>query len=383
MFRFLIAFGLCVSGVSACMWDRDTLAEEAKGRPETVSIIVGWFNQYPPRYYEMRLERVARKIETSPGDLDLYDDAAVACDRLGRHDEAIAWMVRKKVILDALPASEAAEHRYRYLANLGTFIVHRWVSQPEGIRNADLAPLREGEKLIAKAIEENPEAHFGREVYQLQAIRWMLYDGAPLDESTTEFSEEGWVSIRGLYNSKSQVHEHVAGVTGLIQLGAAWRSVDAFHTLTAVLEAGGDASLSELSYLRELDLVEEGARSIHPVSTVRDRIIPREAANLKDRAPVSTYYPVARQAAFDRNQAWVAYQTERFAKGMHPDTHPDFWKFWVEPSFPEFPEPTISLRDSLENHPLAVFLGLVACLVIVVVAIYMFLRRLIRDYRKY
>ena len=39
----------------------------------------------------MRLRRVAAEIETNPGNLDAYDDTGVACDRLHRGDEAIAW----------------------------------------------------------------------------------------------------------------------------------------------------------------------------------------------------------------------------------------------------------------------------------------------------
>ena len=379
MFRVLMIYVLCVSVVFACMWDRDTLVEEAKGRPETIRTIVGWFNQYPPLYYEMRLERVAREIESRLDDLGLYDDAAVACDRLGRHDEAIAWMERKKAALDALPANETKEHRYRYLANLGTFVVHRWISQPEVIRNADLAPLRQAESLIAKAIEENPEAHVGREVYQLHAIRWMLYDGKPLGDSTPEFSEDGWVSVYGLYNSESQVDEHIAGITGLIQLGAAWRSIDAFHTLTTVLEAGRYASLAELSYLREQELVEQGAGSIHPVASVRDRIVPVQSHTLMKRDPVSSYYPIARQAALDRNEAWIGYQTERFAKGIHPDTHPNFWDDWIDPPFPKLPGPT--LRDRIEDNPLIALLGLVAGITLVVVIFIRFIRRLIQGYQ--
>lgn len=87
----------------ACLWDRDTLAEEAKGRPDLVRIVTGWFDRYPPRYYQMRLDRVAVDLKSAPADLALHDDAAVACDRLGRPDEAIGWMARKKVVLDSLP----------------------------------------------------------------------------------------------------------------------------------------------------------------------------------------------------------------------------------------------------------------------------------------
>lgn len=384
MFRLLIPYLLCVGGASACMWDSDTLAEEAKGRPETARIIVGWFNQYPPRYYEMRLERVAREIESKPDDLGLYDDAGVACDRLGRHDEAIAWMEKKKAILDALPASEVKEHRYRYLANLGTFIVHRWISQPESIRNADLAPLREGESLIAKAIEENSDAHFGREVYQLNAIRWMLYESTPPGESYPTLLEKGWISVDAFSGSNSEADEQISGITGLIQLGAAWNSLDAFHTLTAVLESGRYASLAELSYYRELELVGQGAGSIHPVASVRERIVPQQSHTLKNRKSVSAYYPIARLAALNRNKAWIVYQNERFEMGMHPDTHPDFWRSWIEPPFPEMPGPSLTDRfiTQFERHPLLAFLSLITGVMLVVVVFLRCIRCLVRGFQE-
>ncbi len=121
----LLAFPLTLA---ACLWDRDTPASEAKGLPEVVAVLAGRFPRNPPLYYEMRLERVTDHLKSDPADLAAYDDAGVACDRLGRGDEAIAWMDKKKHELDRRdPKSpDVKEHRYRYHANLGTFLVHRW-----------------------------------------------------------------------------------------------------------------------------------------------------------------------------------------------------------------------------------------------------------------
>src|SRR5438105_1575377 len=76
---------------SACIWDRDTLATEVSGIMDTVRVITGRFERNPPLYYEMRLKRVAAEVVASPDKLELYDDAGVACDRLGRDDEALHW----------------------------------------------------------------------------------------------------------------------------------------------------------------------------------------------------------------------------------------------------------------------------------------------------
>lgn len=341
MLRSLLIFMLLAGQTFACLWDRDTLAEEAKGRPDLVRIITGWFDRYPPEYYQMRLGRVTRELQSAPNDLALYDDAAVACDRLGRSSEAIEWMAKKKAILDVPPEKEAKYHRYRYLSNLGTFHLHRWISLPQAQREADLADLRESEKLVAKAIEENPDAHFGREIYQLMAIRWLLWDGAtPIqttDDSPIEFDQIHWVKTR----MKDPSKEHIDGISGLIQLGLAWESSDAFRSLAAVLDSGEMSSLAELAYLRENELIAAGKGSPHPVARVRDLIYPSRSQFLENRKPAGDYFPVARAAADRRDTAWVAYQEERFSKGMHPDTHPDFWKAWTEPAFPEPPGPTL------------------------------------------
>ena len=142
MKRALTALALLLGlplAVIACIWDRDTPVDEARGLPEVVAVLTGRFDRNPPLFYEMRLERVTDHLQSHPEDLAAYDDAGVACDRLGRGDEAISWMEKKRAQLDGLDASrpEVKEQLYRYHANLGTFLVHRWVRQgPIGRRSA-------------------------------------------------------------------------------------------------------------------------------------------------------------------------------------------------------------------------------------------------------
>jgi hypothetical protein len=103
-------FGLAsCATASACLWDRDTLAteESAKRRRtlEIVRVITGRFERNPPLYFEMRLSRVAAELQRDPTKFDLYDDAGVASDRLGRSDEAIEWMAKKQNWLKAKAGS--------------------------------------------------------------------------------------------------------------------------------------------------------------------------------------------------------------------------------------------------------------------------------------
>src|SRR5690606_12298956 len=123
---FALLVGLPDSA-GACLWDRDTPAEEASGIPEVVAVLTGRFERNPPLYYQIRLARVTTHLQSHPDDLAAYDGAGVACDRLGLGDEAILWMDRKRVRLEKLDAAvpEVREHRYRYHARLvaGWFIV--------------------------------------------------------------------------------------------------------------------------------------------------------------------------------------------------------------------------------------------------------------------
>ncbi len=160
--------------VVACLWDRDTPASEAKGLPEVVAVLTGRFARNPPLFYEMRLERVATHLRDHRDDLAAYDDAGVACDRLGRGDEAISWMGKKRAELEKLDASrpEVKEQWYRYHANLGTFLVHRWIRN--GADRAKIDEVKAARDEIARALEINPDAHFGREKYQLLALDWIV-----------------------------------------------------------------------------------------------------------------------------------------------------------------------------------------------------------------
>ena len=172
----MLASALLLAFASAfgCMWDRDTLASEAKGRPGLTETLTGRFPRFPDQYYEMRLERVTAEIAKNPSDLALYDDAGVASDRLHRGDAAIEWMQKKKTGLDAggIEPKTAREQLYRYHANLGTFLFHKWMR--DGAKADGLEKAKQGRDHIAKAIKLNPDAHFGREKYQLMAMDWIV-----------------------------------------------------------------------------------------------------------------------------------------------------------------------------------------------------------------
>lgn len=150
-----LSLGMCAAVVTApCLWDSDTLADELRGLPDAHALLVGRWHRHSSAFYEDRVRRL--KDVTAPS-LAQLDDLAVAHERLGDRDAAIATMSRKR---EQLARTPDREHQYRYHANLGTFLAHA------GDYAAALTELE-------VAIQIEPNAHFGRERFQIDAIRYI------------------------------------------------------------------------------------------------------------------------------------------------------------------------------------------------------------------
>lgn len=341
----------------ACLWDRDTLAAEARGLPGITEIITGRFDRFPALFYEMRLERVVGEIQPEPDNLDLYDDAGVACDRLGRSDEAIGWMERKLGVMDRLEASgvDVGEHRYRYLANLGTFYIHRWLKT--GAVRESMADVERSRELIAAAIELNPEAHFGRERYQLLAIEWILN----LDQLLPGTGQTILNQI-SQYNAKSGSNDNELeslgypnasqGLSGLIALGSAWESLDIYYALAYSLGDRDDASTAKLCMIRVRELADNQNLSLYEdFDYVLLEITPgRGQVDPNRTALINEWYSEARVEADDWVSRRNAYISERLGQGSHPDSNPDFWIDWEETTTP----PMLPGEDSY-SRPAVIF----------------------------
>jgi hypothetical protein len=330
---------------AACLWDRDTPADEAKGMPEVVAVLTGRFPRNPPLYFEMRLARVTAWLQDHPEDLAAYDDAGVACDRLGRGDEAIAWMEKKQAQLETLDAAlpEVTEHRYRYHANLGTFLVHRWARQ--GADRAKIDEVKAARDEIARALEINPNAHFGREKYQLRALEWIVTPPAvvPGHDLPNLLGIDGRSAI-----TPREADEAVRGLAGLVVLGNAWESVDIFHALDVALHHdrlgfrddwdGGRNSLSHLAWLRCCELIDAGKTSMLPDAPKGDRL--KNMLFHGDFMPgegIDAVFAKLRAEADAWHAARTAFMTSRLKEGRHPDTDPRFWEGYTERPAPGLP----------------------------------------------
>ena len=314
------ALSLSPAAARACIWDTDTLAQEARAFPDLVSVITGRFPRNPPLFYEMRLRRAADQIAVNPDDLAAYDDAGAACDRLRRGDEAIGWMEKKRARLARLNPADpnVREHWYRYHANVGTFWAHRWLRT--GAARERLGEMRTARDHIARAIALNPNAHFGRETYQLQIMDWLIDSRAAAparspaatktgnadryrDTSLSHYLRDRRKTVAVPPNGANASDAAIKGLAGLIVLGDAWESVDVFAALANLL-GGQHASLAHLAKLRCRELINQGRRSFDPQAPPNPRYAHRISTNAA------------------RTNAWIGRQTARAQRPTLPRAAP-------------------------------------------------------------
>lgn len=156
----------------ACLWDNDTLAMERRQFPTVIELLSGKFLRHSPAYYLWKIETRKQALQDDSLNLALYDDLSVAYSKIGEDKKAINVILQKDKLQPNLYETEA---------NLGTFYLH----------DGDLA---QGIKHISNALKINPEAHFGRERYQLylaEYIQSKLIDGKlvlPLSSNTVFYT---------------------------------------------------------------------------------------------------------------------------------------------------------------------------------------------------
>ncbi len=353
-----------------CLWDRDTLRAEVDGAPGMLEILVGRFDRFPAEYYDARLALCVARLDRGIDDLGLLDDAAVACDRLGRSEDAIEWMARKREALDSNPGPDPF-HEYTYLANLGTFHVHRWLRG--GLDRSALADLELAHQLVSRAIALNPDAHFGRERYQRLAIEWLLEPDAPTDEvrepsllTKAVGQPVGQVYAQAL--AGAGLDDAAVGLAGLVHLGDAWDSSAIWLALAQALDERGDASLARLAGLRLCEILQAGPEAVpyagfEPIQFLESRPATLE---VERRGALDAWYERARRSVAEWRKAREAFLLERIAAGDHPDQNEGFWAEWRDrpslPPMPDGPGGQLSLRVGTAIIASAIVLALLLLL---------------------
>lgn len=148
----LLAFLLFPSIVAACLWDYDTLKVERQRFPSVLELITGKFPRHSKEFYAWRVKDRLQRLKTEPNNVAYYDDVAVAYDKLGQQQQAIDTMLLKEKLQPGL---------YETQANLATFYMH-------------MGQWQTGLMYVEKALQINPDAHFGREKYQKYLAEYVL-----------------------------------------------------------------------------------------------------------------------------------------------------------------------------------------------------------------
>ena len=147
----MLAVAGCSAAALACLWDSDTFAEEALTQKDVAEIVRGKIAKHSTFFYEEKVAYTKPLIDSGDAGMERYDDLAVALEKIGKVDEAIAVMAQKE---------KRFPNQYTTLANLGTFYAHKG-DFPKGL------------ELLNAAITLNPDAHFGREKYQVKALGYL------------------------------------------------------------------------------------------------------------------------------------------------------------------------------------------------------------------
>ncbi len=197
---------------------------------------------------------------------------------------------------------------------------------------------------IQRALKIKPNAHFGREKYQLAVMDWVVASKTiKTSDTLANFLAQRFQYDSGYDTSRAPLQnarkEAAQGLSGLIVLGAAWQSPDVFDALATALEARPTIALSYLARHRSQELLGSGAKSLLPGS-----ILPMVEFWLRDTREfglndtntktLDAFYPKMRAEAASWNASRTSWMNARFADNKHPDTNTDFWGGWNDPGAP-------------------------------------------------
>lgn len=226
---------LAAAASLACLWDKDTLQEESLEQKDVAAIVNGDLGKHSYAFYAAKITYTRALVDKGDAPKERYDDLAVALARTGKLDQAIAVLAEKE---KKFPGEYTTE------ANLGTFLAMK------GDLDGAIAHLEAGIKI-------NPDAHFGREKYQLQLLR----DARAAKTATTKpdpcatlfgVSTNGedamWIlkpgKIVGHDKMKLPPKDAVVAMAGLIRFGVADKNPAVWYNLGVALAYQGHKQMA-------------------------------------------------------------------------------------------------------------------------------------------
>jgi tetratricopeptide (TPR) repeat protein len=187
-----------------CLWDIETTIEMELSNWGVPEVLRGYIPKHSNYFYQRRVEYTLPMLKEDPA---RFDDAAVAYDKLGKYPEAIALMEEKEGRFPGL---------YETYSNWGTFLTHA-------------GNLNGGLSLLKKALEINPNAHFGREHYQISLIEYAIQ--SKIEASLIEKKDFLGIDLPRAEKELSKANEEPS----LQKVGL---KEDVFSALTALMRFG-------------------------------------------------------------------------------------------------------------------------------------------------
>lgn len=331
----------------ACMWDSETTREEIRGLPSFKDAVYGKYPVHTAEYWNWRIATAKRVLAKSPRDFGAMNNLAVAHEKLGDTERAIEIM-REKLALD--------EDEYTTHANLGTFLIHRALKIERSISSETIptdgsptdgvAPdsdavtrqLSEGLLHLRRAVEINPEAHFGREKYQIMAVEWVLRvrEDPSLGDTTDFLNTDRFVRNLSLIQDLEDAGlggDVLSGVIGMMRFGgvdgAVWPE---FYRVLARL--GDKIEYRQMSIAGPDLLGRSGDSYIAVVSAAARRALD---LGRTDPALVRLVKDLDRELYDKRlleakawREAYQSHERQLLARGLDPTEHRHWTEFYEE-----------------------------------------------------
>lgn len=313
----------------ACIWDYDTLRDEQRGLPGVLEALTGRFERRSEFFYRDRIQRMERHRVASPFDLAAIDNHAVALFRIGEIDRAIEMMKEKE---------SRFPNQYTTSSNLATFYMLSGQVEP-------------AIPLLEKALTINPNAHFGRERFQLELAKHLVdpnrnqstliqHDSAePREIELKDFLQVTWSKLVLKHKDDDANHavpwivvnpgketpEAVTAIIGMIRFGTE-QSPDLYLALGNQLTMRGDLHLAVRAYFRA---IEEGHPDSRHIEVVVERLVDRlwpetTVAHERER------FEAERVEARRWSQAYQDHADQLIRDGGNPDLEANYESFYAQ-----------------------------------------------------
>lgn len=340
MSRYLLGFVVVLIGGSAgaCIWDGDTLRDEAVANPSWFDILIGQFAHHGTPYYEHRIERLTAKETLSQAE---RNDLGVAYLRVEKFEEAEAIF---------LALLEGEPDYYPAISNLG-------------VLKKKMGEYQAAHDYIKQALAINPEGHLGIGDWYLRMLAWRVKGG--------EGVEPGENFLRGWTEEEAQKREEAMYITSLdidrlfLLVKNDQTFADGFYVLGEELYQRRDFNLAYIAFFRARELNHPEASGIEGrLSELANRGV-RRAEYIVPRLRVSEDLV---RGMLDGAAAWreeySQLESELLARGIEPtfavmETETDIHSRKSAPLIPTF-------WESLRMYPRG---GLAAILIFVLAAL--------------